>query len=294
MNGIQSAVVLALAGLVSLPSAAGAFEIFQAAGAIQAEVDAFRAALGDPNNANAPGPLAVGRREINWDGGGNNATGTAAVTPFTVFQDSRGGTFTTPGEGLTQSAIDGGTGAVDISATVPGIQLDLADFNAGYAAQFTTFSPLRLFAPVGSTLTEGTFSIPGTGGAEPAFVSGFGAVFTDVDLPDSSSIQFFDTLGNLISSEAVPAIAGSATLSFLGLVVDPGELGVARVVITSGNAALGADDGGSVDVAVMDDFLYGEPQAIVQVAQPHALVLLGMGLLAMSMMAWGTRHRWTH
>src|SRR5438874_1674367 len=33
---------------------------------IQGTVDAFRAALGDPNNGNAPGPLFSGRREINW------------------------------------------------------------------------------------------------------------------------------------------------------------------------------------------------------------------------------------
>ena len=50
--------------------------VFQAAGptaaAIQNTVDAFRAALGDPNNGNNAGPLATGRREINWDGGGNN------------------------------------------------------------------------------------------------------------------------------------------------------------------------------------------------------------------------------
>jgi hypothetical protein len=43
--------------------------VFQAAGptigAIQGTVDAYRAALGDPNNGNAPGPLASGRGEIN-------------------------------------------------------------------------------------------------------------------------------------------------------------------------------------------------------------------------------------
>ena len=47
--------------------------VFQAAGptaaSIQSTVDAFRAALGDPNNGNNPGPLSSGRREINWDGG---------------------------------------------------------------------------------------------------------------------------------------------------------------------------------------------------------------------------------
>src|SRR5262245_42040950 len=62
--------------------------VFQAAGptaaSIQGTVDAFRAALGDPNNANNPGPLTSGRREINWDGGGSDTT-TDPVTPFNVF-----------------------------------------------------------------------------------------------------------------------------------------------------------------------------------------------------------------
>src|SRR6266478_1657185 len=47
--------------------------VFQAAGptaaSIQSTVDAYRAALGDPNNGNNPEPLKNGRREINWDGG---------------------------------------------------------------------------------------------------------------------------------------------------------------------------------------------------------------------------------
>src|SRR4029077_17047637 len=67
--------------------------VFQAAGpkpldqthiSIQTTGDAFRAALGDPNNGNAP-TLPTGRREINWDGGGNNFTTSPPVTPFDVF-----------------------------------------------------------------------------------------------------------------------------------------------------------------------------------------------------------------
>ena len=85
--------------------------VFQAGGtsspaSIQATVDAFRTALGDPNNGNAAGPLASGRREINWDGGGSTAT-TAPVTPFTTFLNTRGGQFTTPGTGLSQATPDG-------------------------------------------------------------------------------------------------------------------------------------------------------------------------------------------
>ena len=42
---------------------------------------------------------------------------------------------------------------------------------------------------------------------------------------------------------------------------------VAQVRITSGQRALGADvqdlsDGGNLDLVVMDDYLYAEPQAI--------------------------------
>jgi hypothetical protein len=49
--------------------------------AIQGTVDQFRAALGEPNNANGAGPLTSGRREINWDGGGSTETAVAG-TPF--------------------------------------------------------------------------------------------------------------------------------------------------------------------------------------------------------------------
>src|SRR6266498_5673111 len=66
---------------------------FTASGAnaagIQSSVDSFRAALGNPDNVNG-GPQATGHREINWDGGGAT-NGTAAVTPFTVFQKNRRG-----------------------------------------------------------------------------------------------------------------------------------------------------------------------------------------------------------
>src|SRR6185503_2643388 len=75
--------------------------VFQAAGpnaaSIQSTVDAFRAALGNPNNGNAPGPLVVGRREINWDGGGAATNTTDPVTPFNTFLNTRGAQFTTPG-----------------------------------------------------------------------------------------------------------------------------------------------------------------------------------------------------
>jgi hypothetical protein len=242
------------------------------AAAIQDGVDAFRAALGNPNNGNAPGPLPGGRREINWDGGGSDVT-TAPVTPFTVFQNIRGATFTTPGTGLTQAPPSGG----------PQGGLATLFANATYGTIFTTFSAPRLFAPVGSNITDGTFSVPGTNGLVGATVTGFGAIFTDVDLADSTSIEFFGLTGASLGSFDVP-VGGTAdgSLSFLGVLFDAGER-IARVRIINGTTALGPNDnpGGGVDVVAMDDFLYAEPQAI---SEPTILSLIGLALIGLGML----------
>src|SRR6266496_5429835 len=153
--------------------------VFQAAGpnaaSIQSSVDAFRDALGNPNNGNA-GSLGTGRREINWDGGGANDTTTAPVTPFNVFLNTRGSQFTTPGIGLSQAPPSGGAQG----------GLAVLFNNPSYATIFKPFSNFRLFTPVGSNITDALFFVPGSGGNTPATVSGFGAVFTDIDQPDGS------------------------------------------------------------------------------------------------------------
>src|SRR5690349_20625091 len=230
------ALLFGVAGMTETVAAAPV--VLSASGAnpasIQGTVDSFRGSLGNPDNGNAPGPLATGRREINWDGGGAT-NGTTAVTPFTVFRNTRGATFTTPGIGLTQTPITGGT--VDI---VPGggVQGSLADINATYASTFVTFSPVRLFTPLGSNITDATFSVPGTGGTVPATVTGFGAVFTDVDLASTTSIQYFNA--NNVSLGTFFAPTANIGLSFLG--VSGFDEGIARVRITSGNTALGPND----------------------------------------------------
>jgi hypothetical protein len=237
--------------------------VFQAAGlgepvppatdpSIQSTVDAFRAALGEPNNGSSPGPLPVGRREINWDGGGPPvADTTAPVTPFDVFLQTRGARFITPGTGLSQAPPEGG----------PQGGLAALFNNPTYGTIFSTFSPLRLFTPVGSNITEALFFIPGSNGGTQALVRGFGAVFTDVDnqnLRRRTIIEYYDANNKLLFRGIVPASPGDASLSFFGVVFD--DPIIARVRIRTGNSAPGPDDG-QRDIVMMDDFIYGEPQA---------------------------------
>ncbi len=242
--------------------------VIQAAGAnaasIQSSVDAYRAALGNPNNGNNPGPLQNGRREINWDGGNPNVLDTTApVTPFNVFLNTRGSQFTTPGLGLSQAPPSGG----------PQGGLAVLFGNPTYGKIFRTFSPSRLFTPVGSNITDGVFFIPGTNGTVRATVRGFGAVFTDVDQPDGSGpggkkgnrhastlIEYFGADGKLLFSSFVPASPGDGSLSFFGIVFDDAR--IAQVRIETGDVAPGPNDDRKHDIVVMDDFIYGEPQLL--------------------------------
>lgn len=230
--------------------------VFQAAGptiaSIQSTVDQYRAALGAPNNGNEPGPLAGGRREINWDGGGSNAT-SLGPTPFTVFLNTRGAQMETQGTGFVQAPLDG---------------LVTTFGNPTYADIFQPFSPVRLFSPIESNLTVVRFFLPGSDGSIKATTPGFGVVLTDVDQPQgnrlrpfgSTVVEYFDVEGKLLYKSFAPASPGDGSLNFLGVVFD--EPVIATVRIRTGDAPAGGDDSLFRDIVVMDDFIYGEPVEI--------------------------------
>ena len=241
----------ALLGLLTALPAAAAPITFSVGGtdqtsSIQATVDGFRAALGNPNNGNGAGTTG-GRREINWDGGGN--TNTSTGTPLTAFLNIRGAQFDTGGTGFLQAPPSG---------TAP-VGMNNFFNNATYGTIFSVFSSPRDFTPVGSNITDVHFFIPGTNGGTPAAVSGFGAVFTDVDLADATKIDFFDKNGDFLASRSVPTGTGNASLSFLGVSFNAGEQ-IFSVRITSGTNPLAPgtndDPAEGIDLVVMDDFLF--------------------------------------
>ena len=210
------------------------------AASIQGAVDQFRADLG-PNNGVVPGSQPGGRREINWDGGGAAAPPTFDPSPMTRFA-ARGATFVTPGTGFETSG-----------APAP----EFGDINATYGGLFASFSAPRLFIALNSNVMDVLFNVPGNTAAV-AGVTGFGAVFSDVDAATATRLQFFAPDGALLFERVVPAALGDDTLSFLGVSFDRGEV-VGRVRIVSGNAAFGPDEAGPRDLVAMDDFIYGEP-----------------------------------
>lgn len=219
-------------------------------------VNAFRGAIGGANNGVAPGSFATGRREIGWDGGGAAAP-VLVDMPKDLFQN-RGAQFS---PGTTTFSISGAP------------QARFGNINPNYPNTFTTFSAPRLFAPTNSIVTEQTFSVPGS--KIPATSTAFGAVFTNVELANTTSIKYLSP-GNkpLGTFFAQPAAGG---LSFLGVTFNKGEL-IDKVVITTGNTILGPNNGGGNNVVAMDDFIYAEPQAA---AEPATLLLLGSGLIGM-------------
>ena len=247
-------IVIVLAALIlSLPTLTlAAPVVFEASGAtpadIQTAVDTFRGFLG-ALNPNVPGSFPDGRREINWDGV-PDAFSAPNNLPANFFNSNspRGAVFFTPGTGFQVSAD---------SVNPTNTQVRFGNIHPVFPRIFSTFSPERLFAALDSNIVEILFFVPGN--SIGATVDGFGAVFTDVNRDDSTKIEYLDVNGGLLFSQNV--LAGSTkrgSLSFLGVGFDAGER-VFLVRITSGNRILKTP---ARDVVVMDDFIYGEPQAL--------------------------------
>src|SRR5262249_108608 len=190
-----------------------------------------------------PGPLPTGRREVNWDG--------AAARPFNNQNGFPNDFFnTTVKAGL---VYDGGTFRND--------SLSFTEINPTYVDEVQPFSPTVMFSAVFGPVINAMFQVPGA--TMPAVVTGFGAVFSDVDVEQSSSIELMDKDGRSLGKFFAPRRSDANGLSFLGVKFDAAV--VARVEITCGNGNLGANDvsdGGNVDVVVVDNFIYGEPAAV--------------------------------
>ena len=217
--------------------------VVTATGDINASLDEFRQLLGSQLNT-SPGAIG-GRREINWDG-----------VPDDLLNKKLPGDFFNPigdqapaanQRGLVYSA----AGNFQVSKT------SFAEVNAAAATELTSFSGNKIFANTSSKLWDVEFQVAGQ--AVEASVKGFGIVFSDVDLPQSTSLEFFNDQRSLGKFFA-PAKNGS-NFSFLGVYFK--NENVTRIQVShDGPLDLGQDDvsnNGQADLVAMDNFLYNEP-----------------------------------
>ncbi len=263
-------VIIPLLLLIAAVTTARAQVIESATGTTAASItaarDAFRLDLGGGIVAGANGSFGGLRREINWDGV-PDALSAPNNLPADFFNvnSPRGVVFATPGTGFQVSA----------NAGIAPVQFDNID--PTYSQTFEPFSPQRLFTSLGSNVMDVNFFLPGTN--TPALTNGFGAIFSDVDLANTTSIQLFDTSFNSLGTFFVPATAGSETFSFLGISFVDSV--IAHVRITSGNFAVGTgvtDQNGDLrDVVTMDDFLYREPRGVPDGGS--TVLLFGLALI---------------
>ena len=252
--GMGATLALAIAACATTPAgySSNAPVVISGAGDITAMVERYRSVLGGADNGGTPGTQASGFRSLNWD-----KMPDEFATPHNLPADffnaptaprARGVVLTTPGTGLQVSARPGNPA---------NIAPRFGNINSQYPRIFKSFSPERLFTPVGSNVVEMAFFVPGS--RTPAVVRGLGGVFANVRDPQTI-IELFDAAGNSLGKFPVPV--AKEGLSFVGVAF--AEPIVAHVRIEHGNAALGPDDGGNVNVAVMDDYIYGEPHAMTK------------------------------
>ncbi|NUN99602.1 MAG: hypothetical protein HUU01_03190 [Saprospiraceae bacterium] len=224
-------------------------EVIKASGNIQAAIDEYKALLGADNGGDPGTKGLTGYREINWDGLSDAESAPNAYAPD-LFNSptaprARGIVINTPGTSLMVSADNSNP-----TGTLPGF----GNINPTYTAIFPPFSGERLFSPVGSNIADIRFYVPGS--TTKAVVRGFGAVYVDVDRLENAAFEYFDINNKSLGVYGTPALNEGHV--FLGVIFDKAI--VHRVRVEYGNSALGPNESNTVDVSVMDNFIFGEPQ----------------------------------
>jgi hypothetical protein len=232
-------------------------------------LQSFEAAIGGVNNKATPAPQGSGFRTINWDGVKTDGSDAAAGPNSTVVIGSKtvgipldrfqtngvffGAVYAVSGDGFTQV-----NPSVGPTTTTPN-------------GLFTPFSTPNTFAMFNDNGIDFKFVVPSPDNSTivSAATRGFGAIFINVELPNTTTIQYFNG-NNLLDTESAP-VGGKGNAVFVGALFK--DQIVTRVVLTLGTDVLFsfdgttakpgpvADDGVNHNLVVTDDWAFPEPAA---------------------------------
>src|SRR5207302_5920819 len=104
--------------------------------------------------------------------------------------------------------------------------------NPNAAGLFPAFSPTRTFAMFNDNTIDMSFVVPSAATTTPiqGVTRGFGAIFLNVELPNTSSIEYFN--GNTSLGKFFVPVGGHGQASFLGELFNSQE--VTNVTLTLG------------------------------------------------------------
>lgn len=243
-------------------------------------LQAFETAIGGSNNGANPPPQPNGFRTINWDGVALDGTDFGGIStvidvnhvvgiPLHRFQER--GVF------FDEIYAVSGPASVNDSST-------FSTVNPNVSTLFPAFSPTKTFAMFNDNGIGLRFVLASAHTSSPKFVAtrGFGAIFRNVALPSTTSIEYFNDARSL-GKFFVPS-GSSGQAEFLGVLFDNPI--VTSVQITCGTDVLFSFDGvtftsggadnpaGGHNLVVTDDFAYAEPTKATN-AQPDIAATAG-------------------
>jgi hypothetical protein len=228
---------------------------------VTSTIASFKTAMGGADNAGVTAPQLNGFRTINWDGvnltgsdfgGGPNTVvispGNTVGIPLNRFQ-TRGVFF-------------------EAVYAVSGDGFKSVNANAG-TTLLPAFSPKNTFAMFNTNDIDFQFMLPSPNGSTPvpAAARGFGAIFTNVELDNSTSIELFHGTQSLGKFFAPKGAQGQP--EFIGALFNSPI--VTSVTLTLGTEAIFNFDGTTIsgtstddpatghNLVVTDDWFYPEP-----------------------------------
>ena len=219
----------------------------------------FQAAIGGVSNNGKASPQTGGFRTINWDGVKVDGTDSGGPPNTTVIH-------TGDVVGIPLNRFQGqGVSFEEVYAVSNN---GFATVNTNAAGLFPAFSTPNTFAMFNDNTIDMSFVLPSTVTSTPvpAAIRGFGAVFINAQIADSSSIEYFSgdrSLGKF----SVPVSPTAGDPEFLGVLFSSPL--VTRVQLILGTETLFTFNGQTTtgttvndathNLVVTDDFDYAEP-----------------------------------